>query len=227
MPYPRTRGSRWSSPLAAVGLVLATRALTRFTTFVQVLVVRASLDVANTNPGASATDLTARALNPASVFEVMFLVAAALWLTAQHRSGEMVPASPLRRALHVFVIAGLLGLVGTSSLGVSAAELGRILAAVMMFVILERKMREPTTMHAILRARLSVRRLPLAFTLMGVISGSPRSEVKGDFARLLGPFNHSYPPSGSVNVRDRDSFVSGRACAATPWTSGLHPASNG
>jgi hypothetical protein len=187
-----------------------------------VLVVRASLDLANANPGGSATDLTARALNPASVFEMLFLVAAALWLTAQHRSGEMVPASPLRRALHVFVIAGLLGLVGTSSRGVSTAALGRILGAVMMFVVLERMMREPTTMHAILRARLSVRRLPLAFTLMGVISGPPRSEVNGDFAPLLGPFNHSYPLSGSANVRDRDSFVSGRACAATPWTSGLH-----
>jgi putative inorganic carbon (HCO3(-)) transporter len=175
--------------VAAVVLVLL--ALTRFVIFVQVLlVVRASLDLAR-NQGAGATDLSARAINPASLVGILFLITAALWLAAQHRSGDVAPASPLRRALYLFVLAGLLSLVATANMGVSATELIRILAAVMMFVVLERIMREPSAMRAILRAVYLSAVFPLGFTLIGIVSGAPRSETKDSFVRLLGPFNQS------------------------------------
>jgi len=176
---------------ALAAVVLVVLALTRFAIFVQVLlVVRASLDLVK-NQNAGTTDLAGRAINPASLVEILFLIAAALWLAAQHRSGDVAPPSPLRRALYVFVFAGLLSLTGAPNIGVSATELLRILAAVMMFVVLERMMRDRQATRAILRAVYLSAVFPLALTLMGIVSGAPRSETKGSFVRLLGPFTQS------------------------------------
>jgi putative inorganic carbon (hco3(-)) transporter len=102
-----------------------------------------------------------------------------------------LPGSPLRRALCMFVAAALISIVGTSNYGASSHELVRIVAAVMMFVVLEQLMLEPTKMRKMLRAVYLSAVFPLAFTLVDVFSGSPRAEVKGSFVRLLGPFNQS------------------------------------
>jgi putative inorganic carbon (HCO3(-)) transporter len=177
---------------AAAGLVLGVLALTRFTTFVQVLlVIRASLDLAKVSGEAAENDLSARAFDPSSQFAVLFLVTAALWLAAQHRSRGRLPGSALRRALAMFAAAGLLSIVGTSDYGATSLELVRILGAVMMFVVLEQIMLEPGKMRAMLRAVYLSAAFPLAFTLVDILSGSPRSEIKGSFMRLLGPFNQS------------------------------------
>jgi hypothetical protein len=76
-------------PMAiAAGLLLGLLALTRFAVYVQLLlVVRASLDFAQVSLSSAENDLTLRGIDPSSLFAVMFLVTAALWLTAQHRRG--------------------------------------------------------------------------------------------------------------------------------------------
>jgi O-antigen ligase len=174
---------------AAAGLVLGFLALTRFEVFVQLLlIVRASLDFAQVS---LENDLSDRALDPSSLFAVLFLVTASLWLTAQRRHRGELPRSSLRRALIAFAAAGLLSMIGTSDAAATAIELLRILAAVMMFAVLEQLMVDPRTMHAMLRAVYLSAVFPLAFTLFGVITGNPRAETKGEFVRLLGPFNQS------------------------------------
>lgn len=177
---------------AAAGLVLGVLALTRFAVYVQLLlIVRASLDFAQVSWSAGENDLSVRALDPSSLFAVLFLVTAALWLTAQSRRRGQLPSSPLRRALTAFALAGLLSMLGTSDVGATSIELLRILAAVMMFAVLEQLMLDPMRMRTMLRAVYLSAIFPLAFTLADVVSGSPRSEAKGDFVRLLGPFNQS------------------------------------
>jgi O-antigen ligase len=180
-------------PLAATaGLVLGALALTRFAVYVQLLlIVRASLDFAQLSLSAEEGALSSRALDPSSLYAVTFLIAAALWLTAQRRHQGQLPSSPVRRALVAFVAAGALSMIGTSDLGATSVELLRIMAAVMMFAVLEQMMLDPGTMHTMLRAVYLSAVFPLAFTLVGVLSGSARSETKGDFVRLLGPFNQS------------------------------------
>ena len=175
---------------AMAGLVLGALALTRFAVYVQLLLIaRASLDFAQLTAGDN--DLSFRAIEPSSLYAVMFLIAGALWLSAQRRHGGHLASSPVRRALLAFVAAGALSMIGTSDLAASSVELLRILAAVMMFAVLERMMLDPGTMLTMLRAVYLSAVFPLAFTLVGLLSGSPRSETKGDFVRLLGPFNQS------------------------------------
>jgi putative inorganic carbon (hco3(-)) transporter len=181
-------------PLVAVaGIGLGLLALTRFVAFVEVLLIaRASLDLtklSGVGPSAGA-DAGARAQDPASLIGVLFLVAAIFWLLAQRHSNGL-PGSPLRRALTVFIAAGILSLLGTPQYGDSVLEVLRILAVVIMFVVLEQLMSDPKRMERLLRAVFLSAVFPLAFTTLGLISGSPRTEVKGDFSRLLGTFNQS------------------------------------
>ena len=112
-------------PLAATaGLVLGALALTRFAVYVQLLlIVRASLDFAQLSLSAEEGALSSRALDPSSLYAVTFLIAAALWLTAQRRHQGQLPSSPVRRALVAFVAAGALSMIGTSDLGATSVEL--------------------------------------------------------------------------------------------------------
>jgi putative inorganic carbon (HCO3(-)) transporter len=181
-------------PLAIVaGIGLGVLALTRFVAFVEVLLVaRASLDLAKLSGGveSAGTDAGARAQDPASLLGVLFLVAATFWLLAQrHRNG--LPGSPLRRALTVFMAAGILSLLGTPRYGDSVLEVLRILAVVIMFVVLEQLMTDPKRMERLLRVVFISTLFPLALTTLGFLAGAPRTEVKGDFSRILGTFNQS------------------------------------
>ena len=177
---------------AAAGFILGLLALTRFVVYVHVLlVVRASLDLAQVGWASSANDLSFRALDPSSLFAVVFLVTAALWLTAQRHTQALMPYSPVRRALVAFFFAGCVSLIGTSDVAATSVELLRVLAAVLMFCVLERLMLEPKTMWSLLRAVYLSAIFPLAFTILDIATGSPRSEIKDGYVRLLGPFNQS------------------------------------
>jgi putative inorganic carbon (hco3(-)) transporter len=182
-------------PLVIVaGIGLGLLALTRFVAFVEVLLVaRASLDITKLSSAgvdAAASDAGARAQDPASLIGVLFLVAATFWLLAQRRR-HGIPGSPLRRALVFFMAAGILSILGTASYGDSLLEVLRILAAVMMFVVLEQLMADPKRMERLLRAVFLSAFLPLALTTIGFLVGNPRTELKGNFTRLLGTFNQS------------------------------------
>jgi putative inorganic carbon (HCO3(-)) transporter len=183
-------------PLAvAAGLILATLALTRFSVYVMaLLVLRASIDLAKLSGVQAAeggTAVTGRGLDPSSLLAVVFLLASALWLAAQHYRQGSLPGSGLRRALLVFVAAAALSVPGSVNLRGSLLELLRILAAVMMFVVLEQLIVNRTVLKQVLLAAYLSLVFPLAYTLFGFVTGGPASEIKGAFIRITGPFAQS------------------------------------
>ena len=184
-------------PLAvAVAVGLGVLALTRFGGYVMaMLVLRASIDMAKLSGRSAGNTLTnspaARALDPSSILAVIFLLAAALWLAARLREQGRLPGSPLRRALAVFTVACALSLLGSANHSASALELLRILAAVVMFVVLEQMMVDRAAMRRLLLAAYLSMLVPLGLTAMGFLSGHPRAETKGDYSRLVGTFSSS------------------------------------
>jgi putative inorganic carbon (hco3(-)) transporter len=181
---------------AAVGVGLGLLALTRFRVYVMLmLVLRASLDLAKlsgSSAGNTATNTAgSRALDPASLLAVLFLLAAALWLAAQYRERGRLPGSPLRRALVVFVAAAALSTFGSANPQASALEVLRILSVVAMFVVLEQMMVDRVAARQLLAAAFLSTVFPLAFTTAGYLLGNPPTEAKGSFLRVTGPFNQS------------------------------------
>jgi putative inorganic carbon (HCO3(-)) transporter len=177
-------------PLAAVmGVGLAILALTRFSAFVfVVLVVRASLDLTKVS---TSSDRLSAALDPSTLLGVLFLVAATLWLAAQHHRYGSLAESSLRRPLLLLIAAGSLSIVGSADRADSSLEALRILDAVLMFVVLEHLMATHLSMTRFLRAVFLSTLFPLAFTAAGILAGAPRGEEQGALVRLVGPFNQS------------------------------------
>lgn len=187
-------------PITALsGVVLAVLALTRFKVYVMImLVMRSSIDLAKLSTASGGTpertaadQVAARGIDPSSLLAVLFIVAAAIWLTAQYRKAGRLPGSPLRRALGVFVAAGVLSIVSAGAPLVSVLETMRILAVVLMFVVLEQMMKDERTMRQLLVAVYLSLLFPLGFTAFGFLVGSPRTEEKGSFLRITGPFLQS------------------------------------
>ena len=87
--------------------------------------------------------------------------------------------------------AGILSLLGTASYAETILEVLRILAVVVMFVVLEQLMADPKRIERLLRAVFLSALFPLALTTLGFLTASPRTQVKGNFSRLLGTFNQS------------------------------------
>lgn len=180
-------------PIAvAVGAGMGLLALSRFESYVLVLLAaRASLDLVKLSGSAELAGPLGRINDPAGILGFQFVLMALLWLAAQHRAGRAEPASILVSGLSVFVAACVLSLAGSQSPVASLVEISRLLAAVMMLVVLERLMAGPRFMRRALVAVYLSALFPIAFTAMGVLMGSPRSEDKGSFVRLLGTFNQS------------------------------------
>ena len=180
--------------MVAVGLGLL--ALTPFSAFVILLLaVRPALDLFKLSSNATGTAVgntaTQRGLDPSSIVGVLFLLAAALWLAGRIRSGQLVPGSRLRTAMLAFLAACALSVVGSVQPQASALELLRIGTVVMMFVVLEQIITSRTVMIRVLVTCYVAMLIPLGFTLFGIVTGSPSSEVRGSFTRLTGPFNQS------------------------------------
>jgi putative inorganic carbon (hco3(-)) transporter len=181
-------------PLAlAAGAILAVLAFTRFRVYVMVLLVlRASIDLAKLSndqtAAASGAEAAGRGLDPSSLFAVVFLLASAVWLAAQHYRQGGLPGSTLRRALLVFIAAAAISVPGATNVRAGGLELLRILAAVMMFIVLEQLIVNHAVLRQVLLAALLSLLFPLAYTLFGFLAGGPASEVKGAFTRITGPF---------------------------------------
>lgn len=175
---------------AALAIALGVLAITRFDTYVLVLLVaRASLDLAKLSDSRGGG--LARAIDPAGLLGIQFTVLAAFWLAAQHRARAVERPSPLTQALCVFVAACGLSLVSSRDLLPSAIELTRVLTAVVMFVVLEQLMSNPIILRRALMAVFASALFPLVFTAFGFLTGNPRNEGKGGFLRIMGPFNQS------------------------------------
>jgi O-antigen ligase len=183
-------------PLAAgIAIALGLLALTRFQAYVvTMLVLRSSLDLAKLSgrtAGNTGVSGASRAVDPSSLLAVVFLLAAALWLGAQYRARGHLPGSALRRALVLFLLAGLISVASSSNPTPSALEGLRICAVVLMFVVLEQMMVDPKRMKQILLAAFLSTAFPLLFTTYGFLTGHPRTESKGSFTRIVGTFNQS------------------------------------
>jgi putative inorganic carbon (HCO3(-)) transporter len=177
----------------AAGMILAVLAFSRFTLYVMaLLVLRASIDLAKLSnaqtPTATGSVEAARGLDPSSVFAVVFLLASAMWLAAQHYRQGALPGSTLRRALLVFIAAAAISVPAASNVRAAGLELLRILAAVMMFIVLEQLIVNHAVLRQVLLAAFLSLVFPLAYTLFGFLTGGPASEVKGAFTRITGPF---------------------------------------
>src|SRR5215212_5109646 len=168
-------------PLAvAAGVMLGVLALTRFSVFVMaILVLRASIDLGKLGGDQAGQTITAtaavadRGMDPTSLLAVLFLLASALWLAAQHYRLGGLPGSTLRRALLVFMAAAAISVPASVSVRASVLELLRILAAVTMFIVLEQLIVNRTVLRQVLLAAFLSLVVPLAFT------------------RITGPFSSS------------------------------------
>jgi putative inorganic carbon (hco3(-)) transporter len=178
-------------PLAVAGaLALVCLSLMHFSAYVAVmLLVRSSVDLGRLSDASGGP--VARILNPSSIFAVVFIVAAVAWIAAQRDHWGPVRGSGLRAALLVFVGAAALSTVGSRDAVNSTVETVRILAAVMMFVVVEQLARDPRRMRTILVAVYGSLVVPLGLVAVGFLTGGPRTEEKGGFIRIIGPFAQS------------------------------------
>jgi O-antigen ligase len=182
--------------VAMVALGLGALALTRFSGFVLLLLgIRPSLDLlklsgtgTGTAVGNTAVD---RGLDPSSILGVLFLLAAMVWLAAQARSGRLVKSSRLTVAFVAFAAAGALSVVGSGHPEASALEVLRIITVAMMLIVLEQLITTREMMIRVIVTCYIGLLFPLVYTVFGIVTGSPASEVKGNFTRLTGPFNQS------------------------------------
>jgi O-antigen ligase len=181
-----------------VGLLFTVVAVTRFEAFVLVLLAcRASIDLTKLSAGSESLpnptgDAAAiRALDPASILAVLFMLAAMLWLVAQRRTEPPAPGSAMRRALLAFAAAGAISVLGSTRPLASGLEALRILTAVTMFIVVERLVRDLATLRRVLTAVYVSALFPLAYALAGAFAGGSDTEVKKDLIRVTGPFNQS------------------------------------
>ena len=176
-------------PLAAgLGFVLVLFAASRFEAYLLLtLATRASLDVAKL----SGSDGGARALDPAVLVAVLFLMSSGLWLAGRYRSWGALPGSPLRAAWLIFLSACFLSAVGSGDVGSSLLETVRIASVVMMFVVVEQICTDERRTKRVLAAVYTSAFVPLLLTGIGLLSGHGRAEQKGDFTRVVGTFNQS------------------------------------
>jgi len=181
-------------PLAAgLGLLLAGLAASRFGAYVLLmLALRSSIDLAKLSGSAAGTteSTASRALDPASLFAVLFLAATALWIAGEYRRTGL-PGSRLRTALVCFVVACGISVVGSAHKTAGAMQTLRIGAAVAMFVVLEQLARRDGGARRILMAVYASAVFPLALTAVTFLAGHGRTESKGALDRATGPFAQS------------------------------------
>ena len=120
--------------LAAVLLVVL--GLVRFALFVPaVLALRTAVDAAH--PAADSGLAQQSSALPASLLALLFVGTAVVWLAAQHRAHGRLVWSPVSTAAVALVGAGAVSTIGSAQPLVSAAELARVLTALLMFVVVE------------------------------------------------------------------------------------------
>lgn len=181
--------------LAVIGVALAIVALTRFDRFVLLLLaVRPSTDILKfsaSDAGTSAANTVSdRGADPSSLIGVAFLVLAILWLAAILWSRRGLKPSSVTVMLVAFTMAGALSVIGSSHTQASALQLVRLAAAIAMFVVLEQLITTRAMMKRVLVALFAGLAVTVCYTLL-VLAVGGGEEVKGDFARLTGPFTQS------------------------------------
>ena len=181
-------------PAAAVGgLGFVLLALHRFEWFVlATLAIRTVVDLEKAGPttnvlsgGSSSTGGSGVA---ASALAVLFIITSVLWLLAQRRAGHRFPMTPADAAFAVFVVACLLSTIGSVNRIATLTEVTRIVAAVLMFVVLERLLVDLGAVRRVLVA-CYVSLIPaIGLGLVQSVSGGPFES--GGLSRIVGTFLH-------------------------------------
>ncbi|CCH78158.1 membrane hypothetical protein [Nostocoides japonicum T1-X7] len=182
--------------LAAVVALIAVLALTRFAAFVYLLLgARTLLDTFKLSGPAAGNTATnsaaARGLDISTLVGVAFILAAVLWLAAQHRRDGRLVASPVRTAWLMFLGACLLSVLGSEVPLVSLMGILRVLAVAMMFIVLEQLVRTRADVRRLLLAVFVSLVVLLAYTVFAELLGHNESNLRSLYTRLAGPFSQS------------------------------------
>ncbi|MGH8908320.1 MAG: O-antigen ligase family protein [Egibacteraceae bacterium] len=179
--------------VVGAGLLMGALGLVRFSTFVMILlVVRSSLDLARlSGPDGQAAAAALRLFDPSSMTALLFVAMAILWLGALRCGPHRVPGSSPQTALLVFLAAGVISILGSTRPVAGTHEALRIASAVLMFVAVEQLASDPARRRQVLGAVYLSAILPLAFSAFGLLTGTARTEPKGDLLRLQGTFVQS------------------------------------
>jgi O-antigen ligase len=182
---------------AALGLVVAALAVTRFGAYVLLmLAVRPMVDLfklSGPTAGKAGVDAegVSRTLDPSTILAVLFLLAAGLWLAAHAREHGRLRTSPVTVAWLVVGATGLVSALGADKLPNSLLEALRILTVVVMFLVLEQLVPDHRYARRVLLAVYASLAIVLAYTVVLSLTGNPPAEVKGSFTRISGPFAQS------------------------------------
>ena len=181
-------------PAAAVGgLGFVLLALHRFEWFVlATLAIRTVVDLEKAGPTTNVLTGASSSVGgsgvAASALAVLFIAASVLWLLAQRRAGHRYPMTAADAAFSVFVVACLLSTIGSVNRIATLTEVTRIVAAVLMFVVLERLLVDLGAVRRVLVA-CYVSLIPaLGLGLVQSLSGG--SFESGGVSRIVGTFLH-------------------------------------
>lgn len=173
--------------LAAVVALVLTCALAarRFDLFVVLLLlVRPSLD---------RVPLSAGPLDVSAVLALLFLAAGAAWLLIRALRAPL-PSSPLSLTLVAFAGVALLSSLVSASPVSSGIAASKTISGVMMFLVLERLLREhPERLRSVVTAVLASAVVPCLVALWQAAGGGTVTTDSTDVGRVIGTFVHPNP----------------------------------
>jgi O-antigen ligase len=149
------------------------------------LVMRASLDSVKVGSG------TGNGTDPASLLAIVFLLAAALWLSA-NRKEERLRFSSVVPPMGALLVACLISAAGAQHRQSAFVEFARIFAAIAMFVVLEQLIRRGASRILLTGAMFASAIVPV---LVGAFQLLQRQGLvrRSDFDRVPGTFLHPNP----------------------------------
>jgi O-antigen ligase len=169
---------------AASLLLLARRSMELFV--LVVLGLRPVLDGLHAGGRSAATD-------PAIVVALVFAGVSVVWLVSRRLSGRRHPASFAELMLVAFVTAAALATIGSEAPVHSLGELGRLVAAALMFVVVDRVCEDTGRPDRVVLAVLAAAVIPVGVALLGPLVGLHRTEVKDQIQRAVSTFAQSNP----------------------------------
>jgi O-antigen ligase len=184
-------------PLAAlVGLGFVVLGIVRFEWFVlAALSIRTVVDFTRVVPtagqpgGPTGGADTVSSGPAATALGVAFIALSLGWLFAQRRAGRGMRMTVADAAFALFVASCVLSVVGSVNRTATLTETARVIAAVLMFVVLERLLTSMAAVRRVLVAAFVALVPPVALGLYQAASGHGRFETAG-VSRVVGTFLH-------------------------------------
>jgi putative inorganic carbon (hco3(-)) transporter len=184
-------------PVAGLaGLTLVILGLRRFEWFVlAVLALRTLVDVTKVGPDSNqlpSSSATASAISSgpaASALAILFIVMATLWLLGRTTNGALSGLLVTDAVFLLFVFSCIVSVVGAVNRVATITETARIIAAVLMFVVLERLLTSLAQVRRVLVAAFIALVAPVGLGLVQVATGHGQFET-GGVSRVVGTFLH-------------------------------------